>query len=157
MKTKNKLSMVALLFCFILFSCKEVKEEKTVLLKAPVANLDSMNKAWQNGWNTQNIEALKNLIADNAVVFMYNWKLQGKDSIMKNWINQSAPNLRNLTIDNFKNESTSEMAFSSGYYSYEVVSNDSVKGVEKGAYTLIWKLQNDHNWKMEALQFTAPK
>lgn len=146
-----------LISCFSFISCKQDNAQKIEISIAPKANLDSMNKAWLTGWNTQNTEALKNLVADNAVVFMYNWRLEGKDSIIKNWINESAPNLRNLQIENFKNESTAEMAFSSGLYSYEVVINDSITAKEKGAYTLIWKLQADKSWKLEALQFTVPR
>lgn len=102
-----------LISCFSFISCKQDNEQKIEISIAPKANLDSMNKAWLTGWNTQNTEALKNLVADNAVVFMYNWRLEGKDSIIKNWINVSSPAIKNLKTEFYKKESSKGIAFSS--------------------------------------------
>ena len=155
MKTKKSIQLLILAFTLVLFSCsnnKSTGEVNSVVIQQKLVSVDSLEDAWDKAWNAQDLNALKNMLAENAVAFENEWMVVGKDSLIEKFVKPNFSVLKNSTMKTTKVvDGVSEgMVYRVGQYSF--VTKDSAKVRLKGPFTLIWKKQADNNWKVEVLQ-----
>lgn len=154
MKNFFLLSNAFLLILTITFtSCKEGAKDQTTSDSACCAvgvKTDSLIGLWNDAWNTKNLDALKNMIAVDAVVLETDWKVSGRDSIMANWIKVCLP-----VISNLKTEKITECICPccislTAFYSHDFTTEERVV-TEKGNFTFIWNLAEDKTWKLKLI------
>ena len=143
-----------LFFAFAFTSCdcckKDSCDDKT---SCTVVKTDSLVKLWNNAWNTKNLEALKGMIAENAIALDKDWKVEGRDSIMSKWITVNLPAISNVTTEPLRECSCCCCVSLTGFYTLDVTTQEGIKK-EKGNFTFIWKLQDDKTWKLELMHMT---
>lgn len=151
MKLKQLSGIVMALFITLLItSCSDNKKISSGA-EAMVVSVDSLNSSWDNSWNDKDANAIANMFTANSVVLSGSWKVLGKDSIMKNWVNLQLPRMTNFKTTKIIAEASSDMAFQTGFWTLDVTRNDSVIGTSNGNYTTIWKKQADNSWKIDLL------
>jgi len=151
MKKTSTLIIIALLGMAVAFSCKSPKKEAGCNDEnSQVAKPDSLLGLWINAWNTKNTEALKNMIAEKALVMDKEWKVSGRDSIMAKWININSPVISNLNCDRVASTICCCCVSATGFYKLDVTTKEGVHK-ETGNFTFIWKKQDDKSWKLELM------
>ena len=146
----------AILFMAIIIlpSCKNTvtetaKEEEC----CQTVSADSLAALWNDAWNTKNIEALKGMITDSALVIDHEWYVQGKDSIFAKWINQSLPIISNVKTIPLKTTSCCCCISLTGLYTLDYESKNGIKS-SKGNFTFIWIKQEDKTYKLDLMHMT---
>ncbi len=139
----------------IFTSCNRAEREKscedqTSCIKV---NSDSLIQLWNNAWNTKNLEAFKGMIADNAIAIDKEWKVEGRDSIMSNWITKNLPVISNVKTELLHECNCFCCVSLTGFYTLDVTTKEGLK-TEKGNFTFIWKLQDDKSYKLEVMHMT---
>jgi uncharacterized protein (TIGR02246 family) len=117
-------------------------------MSSAVPVTDSLMKPWINAWNSADAEKIAAMFADDALVILPGFKFSGIDSVKTKWIVPTALTLRNLTVQNLKEDKTSDLASISGSYMHDWVRNDSVISRAGGYYTFLWRKQADNSWKV---------
>ena len=152
-----KIKLVSVLFAVIIIllaSCGQKTESETVITQTQSVNTDSLINQWNKFWNEHDSTGLTNLFNSNSVVvFSSKKRFTGANDIMKNWISQTLPVMKNLKTEKISAASTNEMAYYNGTYTLDITRNDSVIGTDAGCFNIVWKLQDKTNWKVELLFF----
>ena len=148
MKTKQLLSLALLTISIMLIACIN----KTGNTPQVAVNIDSLEAQWDKAWNTQDVQALKNILADSAVVFENEFMVTGRDSLMEKFVKPNFKGLKNMVMTTTKvvDGMSEGMVFRVGEYVFKT--KDSAKTDHKGPFTLIWKKQADKTWKVEVMQ-----
>lgn len=138
----------------LLASCAQKTESETVVTQTQSVNTDSLINQWNKVWNDHDSTGLTNLFNSNSVVvFSSKKRFTGVNDIMKNWISQTLPVMKNLKTKKISASSTNEMAYYNGTYTLDITHNDSVIGTDAGCFNIVWKLQDKKDWKVELLFF----
>jgi ketosteroid isomerase-like protein len=140
---KNRFLFLLPVMLLTLLACNQSHEMSSAI---PVT--DSLMKPWISAWNSADAEKIANLFADDALVILPGVIFSGIDSVKTKWVVPTTLTLRNLTIQNLKEDKTSELASFSGSYMHDWVRNDSVISRAGGYYTFMWRKQADNSWKM---------
>jgi hypothetical protein len=155
MKKQISLIFTILLMAIIILpSCKStVTETATEEEKCKAISADSLAALWNDAWNTKNIESLKGMIADSALVIDHEWYFQGKDSIFTKWISPSLPVISNIKTMPLKTTSCCCCISLTGLYTLDYESTDGIKS-SKGNFTFIWVKQEDKTYKLDLMHMT---
>ena len=155
---KKNLFLIAIVFLTMAIafnSCKcRKKESCSKKASCSMVKADSLLGLWNNAWNTKNLEALKGMIAEKAIVIEKDWKVEGRDSIMVNWISKELPKDNNLTTTPIAQCSCCCCVSYTGYYSLDIINKEGTKK-EKGNFTFIWRMQENKSWKLELMHITV--
>lgn len=140
--------MKKILFSFfitaVVLSCKQ-PATNTSMAKAPV---DSLMKAWADGWSGHDSAAVMHLFTADALLMDDNLVAAGAERIAAKWI---SPNIR--VVNNFKATglqqwSAGDRAGYSGKYEFDVIVKDSVVAKPAGAFTINWIKGDKGDWKI---------
>ncbi len=153
----RKTSIHTLSFIVVLLlissACKQ-SNSKSELSSSYDVSSDSLMNEWNEAWNTHDSTAISNLLTSNSVVvFSTKERLMGADSIMTNWVNKNLPSVTNLKTEKVSSSESSEMAYFNGTYTLDITRNDSVVGSDAGCFNIVWKLQDNQDWKIELMFF----
>jgi len=155
---KKNLLFVTIFFLTlaITFSSCKGREKESFSEKAScsLVKADSLLGLWNNAWNAKNMETLKGMIAEKAVVIEKEWKIEGRDSIMVNWISKELPEVSNLTTTLITQCSCCCCISYTGYYSLNNTNKEGPKK-EKGNFTFIWRMQEDKSWKLVLMHISV--
>lgn len=147
------LKFLPVLALFLLSSCddkKEAKEHDEMAQEVEVRDPAEVNKAWIDGWNSNNAATLDSLTAKDAVLYMQGNFVE-TDSL-KSWYKMAAQQMKGLSTSVKKSYTGKDLAYESGTYQHQMI-NDSLSNTYKGAYTLIWKKKNN-DWKLQVINIT---
>ena len=139
---------------FAFFSCQNPGTENSA--DDPCCqsvSADSLIALWNDAWNTNDLDALKGMIADSAFVIDHDWSTRGKDSIFAKWINPSLTVIGNLQTTPLKTTSCCCCVSMTGLYSLDYTSKEGVSRA-KGNFTYIWTLQQDKTYKLVLMHLT---
>ena len=154
-KTISVLTLALIALSLSFSSCHNVKKDANCGdEKCDVVKPDSLLRLWINAWNTKNSEALKNMIADKAVMLEKDLKIEGRDSIMTKWVSKSMPAISNLNCDRIASCTCCCCISATGFYKLDVTVPQG-KSKETGNFTFIWKKQDDKSWKLELMHLTV--
>lgn len=149
------IALAAFTMSVSLISCDSDRKEESCGDETSCASVsaDSLARLWNNAWNTKNLEAIKGMIADDAIAMDRDWKVEGLDSIMAKWISVNLPAISNLTTEKLHESNCCCCVSLTGFYTLDVTTQDGVQK-EKGNFTFIWKQQEDKAWKLEVMHMT---
>ena len=157
MKKNLILIVVATLLAIpVLFtSCKEAKKEAaTEESCCAKVSPDSLIALWNNAWNTKNMDALKAMIGDSALVIDRDWYVKGKDSIFAKWISTSLPVVNKVQTSPLKISQCCCCVVVTGLYTLEFTTKDGKTVPSKGNFTFHWQQADDKSWKLELMHMT---
>jgi hypothetical protein len=141
----------------ILPSCKNADTAAKSDSTCSVAiNADSLAALWNNAWNTKDSVALREMIAEKALVIDEDWTAEGVDSIFAKWIKFSLPVISNVKTMPLKVNSSCCCVSMTGFYTLDYTSKEGVKPT-RGNFTFIWMLQEDKTYKLELMHMTEFK
>lgn len=144
---------VMLVFSISISSCKESAKDQSASADScctVTVTSDSLIALWNDAWNTKNAEALKNMIAEDAVVLETDWQVAGRDSIMAKWITPSLPVISNLKTEKVTDCICCCCVSLTAFYSLDVTTKEGVVS-EKGNFTFIWNQDDDKTWKLKLI------
>jgi len=148
------ISAVFMMAIFIFSSCKNnVKDDTAQDECCQSVSSDSLAALWNNAWNTRNLEALKGMITDSALVIDHEWYFQGRDTIFAKWISQSLPVISNVKTIPLKTISCCCCVSLTGLYSLDYETKEGLKS-SKGNFTFIWLKQEDKTYKLDLMHMT---
>jgi len=142
----------ALIFVVAIMSSCNCKVDQAEKASPMLVSVDSLDNAWNAAWNSQNVPAISNLFAEDAVLIAGDWKVTGRDSLTEKWIKTSSPALANLKLLPYRQSASATMACSSGAYTHDVKENDTVTSSQRGVYTIIWEAQAGKKWQVSLVQ-----
>ncbi|HNZ41871.1 MAG TPA: nuclear transport factor 2 family protein [Bacteroidales bacterium] len=146
--TKVLSALLTAMVVFMLTSCcdnNKCKKQETLV------SPDSLIGKFATAWNQKDTNAVADIFSDNALFLYRNYSLKGKDSIMIKWVNPTIFNMANLKLTNIASGASADMAFITGFYTFDLTQNDSVVASTDGNYTSVWKKQSDSLWTMELM------
>jgi len=155
MKKQIMITATILMMAGTFFSCCRNSDKECATEEACCATVsaDSLAMLWNNAWNTKNLEALKGMIADSALVMEHETVIRGKDSILAKWIVPSLPVISNITTTPLKTLSCCCCISLTGFYSLDAKTGDST-APSKGNFTFTWIKQEDKSYKLEMMHLT---
>lgn len=131
-------------------ACKE-NDEKCAMVNVD-SLLDITNKAWEN----KNTEAIKNTLAEKAVVLTNEGKIDGRDSIMAKMVKFDPDVTAKLECVPAYKCVCCCCASYSGQYTMTMAGKDKTT-TEKGTFTFIWRQQKDDSWKLVLMHMAVSK
>lgn len=128
-----------------------VTAQKASMKKDPAVTPDSLINHFTRVWNARDTSAVANVFSEKAVFLYRDWTLSGRPAIMANWVKATIFSMENLKLTNITSDITGDMAFISGFYTFDlkVEGQDILKA--DGNYTAVYKKQPDNTWKMELM------
>lgn len=142
-----KLLKLIPLFAFLLMfvSCDDEKKVETeVVAEEEMEDPDEVFTDWTDAWNSGDAEAVRTMVADDAVLVMNGTEVP-RDSIA-NWINESATGMNNLRQSTLHKNNSGTMAYDTGTFSHGVKGNDTLQ--YRGTYTFIFERpEGTDQWK----------
>lgn len=143
MKLLKLIPLFAFLMIFV--SCDDEKKVETeVVAEAEVENPDQVFTDWTDAWNSGDAEAVRTMVADDAVLVMNGVEVP-RDSIA-GWIDESAGMMSNLRQSSLQKNNSGNMAYDTGTFSHGVKDNDTLQF--RGTYTFIFeKPEGTEQWK----------
>lgn len=138
------LSIIVL--CIGIVGCSQQREKHVDA--ARVVNVDSLSTIFLQAWNTADSAAVMNTIAANAVVMNDSMIHRGTDAIATRWISGGVKVISNIRTVSLTRDGIGEIAYDAGTYTLNLAPPGGPVLKEHGNYTLVWKKQNDGEWKL---------
>jgi ketosteroid isomerase-like protein len=114
---------------------------------ANTVNVDSLDRAFDEGWNKDDSAAIVNSLADDVVFLSGRTKLTGKQAVAENFVHNQMPVTSNLKTDVAQSGSSETVAYSAGTWTLDVnVPGQPTQNVS-GNHTFVYKKQADGSWK----------
>lgn len=153
MKLRKVFPLLALLMSF--WACDENRnaEAETELATADLEVEDpeeSMDQ-WEEAWNMNDAENLKELMADDGVLVLNGENMQKEDTDI--WFDITAPYMKNLRTTPVIRKIDETMAYEVGDYIHGTTENDTVQ--MQGSYTMIWE-RDQNEWRVKLMNI-SPK
>ena len=137
----KNLFVLIMAVCFLL-GCQ--KSSNKVAIESPV---DSLITAWNNAYNNNDLSTIENMFEPDAVYIMDNEVSKNYDEISK-YIRSSEITLNNLKTEKIKEWVASDIAGLTGLWESDFMLNDSLIYSGMGAFTLIWRKNENEEWKV---------
>lgn len=128
-----------------LLSCNQTIEKNT---STASANVDSLTAIFLAGWNNKDSAAIMKTIAENAIVMNDSLIHNGHSAIANNWVSGGVKVLSNIKTTSMIMDSDDNIAYSGGSYSLDLTPPGGPVLKEKGNYNLVWKKQQNGEWKL---------
>jgi ketosteroid isomerase-like protein len=155
MKKQIIFAIAILMVSGFFFSCCRNSDNECATEESccTTVSADSLAMLWNNAWNTKNLEALKGMIADSALVMDHEMVIRGKDSIIAKWITPGLPVISNVTTTPLKTLSCCCCVSLTGLYMLDYQSGDKTVPA-RGNFTFTWIKQEDKSYKLEMMHLT---
>ena len=153
---KNSLCPLTIVFLaiFVFQSCKNTKTgAQCGTNSCQAVNADSLTNIWCEAWNTKDSVALREMIAEKALVIDKDFTVEGRDSIFAKWISGSLPAISNLKTKGLKTTSCGCCVSQTGFYKLDSATKEGVKS-QTGNYTFVWMQAEDKSYKLEVIHLT---
>jgi|GEM_PF-1132698 len=140
---KHIFKPIIVILALAAFACS--KAPKTA---GTIPNTDSLTMQWVNAWNSADSAKLDSLIAEDITV-VADTMFDGLPAVKKGFIQPVLGKIRNLECLKTAALAKDGMAFETGSYRHYWALNDSITGIQKGYYTLIWQAGTNGEWKVK--------
>ena len=110
--------------------------------------IDPLLNNFISSWNNNDSITAKNMFASDAIVFDDNIIAKNHEELMSNWIRPLITTITNVQMEKTQEWVTEDLAGCSGFWSIDILHNDSVAASYKGVMTFIWILSEKGEWKI---------
>jgi ketosteroid isomerase-like protein len=141
-------------FLFLIFTCcltscnQQGKSDDKMSQDEKFVDVDSLNQVFLSGWNNQDSAAIMNTINDNAVVMNDSLIHKGRDAIATKWISGGVKVINNVRTNPLTEDADRHIAYQGGTYTLNITPPGGPILKEMGNYSLVWKKEEDNNWKL---------
>jgi ketosteroid isomerase-like protein len=154
MELKNIFPLVIL---FLVFGCKDNDdarvEKELVSAEQEIQDPGESMNQWNEAWNSNNANNLKQLMADDAVVVLFSDALQ--DRAVETWLDSTSTWMKDLETMPIMTHKGKQVAYEVGSYRHGTTRNDTLR--MEGTYTVIWNRNKDLNeWEVKVMD-VSPK
>ncbi len=149
------LKIFPFLALLLLSSCgdkdNENEMEEEVVVEEEAVNPDEVISQWEDAWNSNEPQSVKDLMADD-VVLVTNGSEYPKDSIAS-WTDMAGSQMKGLKMNSLQKGSSDGIIYDSGTFSHSIKENDTLQ--YQGTYTFIWEKKDDSpDWEVTVMHIS---
>lgn len=139
-------SFILMLFFAVLFSACSKTEE--------AVNVQELNKEFINAWNNRDSDKVISLLADDVHFLQGEIHYNGKSEVADKWVNETMGTISDLKTNAVSTGIGEDIAYEGGTFSVDVLpsSPDEPIGLGEGNFILLWKKNEEGEWKLSYAQ-----
>jgi ketosteroid isomerase-like protein len=146
--------ILILLFIFSVLSCQQ-NNQKTSPAKTEKADIEQLLNDYLNAWNKGDIDIVSEQFSPTGVVVNGRNNYKGLVDINRGWLRMAVGFVNNIEVTPYVTGTNGDIAYLSGKYTLDLTQNNGETAQDSGNLSLVWKRQDNNEWKLSLVHIEA--